>query len=73
MAKIDEKLTAVNLKAALWDTLQGLQSDRIEPGKGDAIAVQAREILRTVNTQLKVQSASGRKIPTEVIVFSEGE
>lgn len=73
MAKTSDNLTAVNLKAALWDTLQGLQNDTIEPGKGDAIAVQAREILRTVNTQLKVQSACGRKIPTEVIVFSEGE
>lgn len=72
MAKTDEKLTAVNLKAALWNTLQGLQSDSIEPGKGDSIPVQAREIIRTVNTQLKVQSACGRKIPTEVIEFSEG-
>jgi len=73
MATIIKELTAVNLKAALWDTLQGLQKDEIEPGKGDAIAVQAREILRTVNTQLKVQSACGRKIPTEVIEFSEGK
>lgn len=73
MATTTQELTAVNLKAALWDTLQGLQKDTIEPGKGDAIAVQAREILRTVNTQLKVQSACGRKIPTEVIEFSEGK
>lgn len=73
MAKTDEKLTAVNLKAALWETLHGLKADEIEPGKGDAIAVQAREIIRTVNTQLKIQSASGRKIPQEVLVFSEGE
>ena len=73
MAKTTEKLTAVNLKAALWETLHGLKSDEIEPGKGDAIAVQAREIIRTVNTQLKIQSASGRKIPQDVLVFSEGE
>ena len=73
MAKTtNEQLTAVNLKDALWTTLQGLQNDSVEPGKGDAIAVQAREILRTIKTQLMVQSACGRKIPTEVIVFSEG-
>lgn len=65
------KLNAVTLKDALWDTLQGLQDDRIEPGKGDSIATQAREILRTVNTQLKVASVTGRKVSQEVIDFAE--
>lgn len=67
------KLTAVTLKNALWETLQGIQSDSIEPGKGDSIATQAREILRTVNTQLKVASVTGRKVTQEVIDFSEQE
>lgn len=67
-----KNLNAVNLKEALWETLQGLQKDTIEPGKGDAIATQAREILRTVNTQLKVSSVTGRKVTQEVIDFSEG-
>lgn len=65
------KLTAIALKDSLWETLRGIQEDRIEPGKGDSIAVQAREILRTVNTQLKVSSASGRSVPKDVITFSE--
>lgn len=69
--KTQNKLTATALKESLWETLQGLQNDTIEPGKGDSIAVQAREILRTVNTQLKVSSASGRSVPIEVINFSE--
>lgn len=74
MAKNTEnKLTAVALKNALWATLQGLQNDSIEPGKGDSIATQAREILRTVNTQLKVASVTGRKVTQEVIDFSEQE
>lgn len=65
------ELTAVTLKNALWETLQGLQKDTIEPGKGDSIATQAREILRTVNTQLKVASVTGRKVTQEVIDFAE--
>lgn len=65
------KLTASALKDALWTTLQDLKSDKCEPGKADSIATQGREILRTVNTQLKVSAASGRAVPVEVIAFSE--
>lgn len=74
MAEIKKiELTATTLKQALWSTMQGLQNDSIEPGKGDSIATQGREILRTVNTQLKIASVSGRKVPQEVIDFSEQE
>lgn len=41
------------------------------PGQGDAIAAQAREILRTVKVQLQVAAQSKRNIPTEIIDFSE--
>lgn len=64
-------LTATNLKNALWDTLQDLRGERVQPGEGDAIACQAREILRTVKVQLQVAAQTNRKVPTEVIEFSE--
>ena len=67
-----KKLNAVNLKDALWDTLNGIKSGSIEPGQGDAIASQAREILRTTNTQLRITQMSKRQVPVEVINFSEG-
>jgi len=41
------------------------------PSRGDAIAGQAREILRTVKTQMQIASQSRRQIPTEIIEFSE--
>jgi hypothetical protein len=66
-------LSASNLKEALWSTLNSLKSKKITPGHGDAIASQAREILRTVRTQLLVSGQTGRPVPFEVIEFSEGQ
>jgi hypothetical protein len=71
MATKNQKLNAQNLKDVLWDTLTKVKSGEIEAGQADSIATQAREILRTVNTQLKVCSQSKRSVPQEVIHFSE--
>ena len=64
-------LTATNLKTALWETLQQLQLGDKKPAEGDAIASQAREIIRTVNTQLRISQQSNRNLPTSIIDFSE--
>lgn len=66
-----EKLTAVNLKNALWSTLKGLQTGAVQYTDADAIASQAREIIRTTNVQIKIAQASNRQLPEEVINFSE--
>lgn len=66
-----DKLSAVNLKNALWDTLKSIKSDTMLPAQGDAIAAQAREILRTVKVQLQVAAQSKRNVPTEIIDFVE--
>ena len=65
-------LTAVSLKNALWDTLTAIKSDAMQASQGDAIASQAREILRTVKVQLQVATQTKRRVPTEVIDFAEG-
>lgn len=67
----DKELTASNLKEVLWKTMQDLQSGEIQPGQGDAIASQAREILRTVRTQLAIVGQAKRSVPLDVITFSE--
>lgn len=64
-------LNASNLKGALWDTLNDLKAGAIQPGQGDAIAAQAREILRTVKVQLQVTAQSKRSVPADVIAFAE--
>lgn len=64
-------LSAISLKGALWDTLNQIKSDKMLPAQGDAIAAQAREILRTVKVQLQVSAQTKRHIPTDVIDFAE--
>jgi hypothetical protein len=66
-----KELNASNLKAALWDTLNDIKAGVIQPGQGDAIAAQAREILRTVKVQLQVTNQSKRSVPADVITFAE--
>ena len=65
------ELNASNLKGELWKTLQELRSGKIQPGHGDAIASQAREILRTVRTQLMVTQQARRPVPLDCINFAE--
>ena len=64
-------LTAQNLKQQLWHTLNDLRDRKVLPGNADAVAAQAREILRTVRTQLMVSGQTNRPVPIEVVEFSE--
>ena len=64
-------LTATALKNELWKTLNELRSGSIQADQGDAIAAQAREILRTVRTQLMVTSQAKRPVPADCLTFSE--
>jgi hypothetical protein len=65
------ELTAVNLKEALWQTLQSIKDNTMQPNQGDAIASQAREILRTVKVQLQIAGQTKRPVAAEVITFAE--
>ena len=71
MATDATELTATNLKGELWKTLAELRAGSMQPGQADAIASQAREILRTVKTQLQVTQQAKRVVPAEVISFVE--
>ena len=65
------ELNASNLKTALWETLNQVKAGDMQPGNADAIASQAREILRTVKVQLQVTQQSKRSVPADVIAFAE--
>lgn len=65
------ELTAVNLKRALWETLNGIKDSTMQANQGDAIATQAREILRTIKVQLQIAGQTKRTVPVEVINFAE--
>ena len=64
-------LNATNLKNALWETLNDIKTDKMQAAQGDAIASQAREILRTVKVQLQIAAHTKRSVPLEVIEFAE--
>lgn len=66
-------LNAVNLKNELWDTLQSVKCGKTTPATGDVVASQAREILRTVKTQLQVFSQAGESVSSELIDFAKPE
>lgn len=68
---MNKTLSAVNLKDALWKTLNDIKTDKIQANQGDAIASQAREILRTVKIQMQIAAHTKRSVPVEVIEFSE--
>lgn len=64
-------LSAVNLKNSLWETLNDIKTNKMQPGQGDAIASQAREILRTIKVQLQIAAHTKRSVPLDVIEFTE--
>lgn len=64
------KLTAQDLKDTLWETLNGIKDESIAPAMGDAIASQAREILKTVNVQLRIAQQANIKVPASLIDFA---
>ena len=66
-----QRLSAVNLKDALWETLNKIKADRIQANQGDAIASQAREILRTIKIQLQISGHTKRPVTLDVVEFSE--
>lgn len=66
-----KELNATSLKTALWETLNAVKDGTMQAGNADAVASQAREILRTVKVQLQVTQAAKRSVPTDIIVFAE--
>ena len=64
-------LTASGLKEVLWETLLDVKTEQMLPGRADAVASQAREILRTVKVQLQVSGQAKRGVPRDVIDFAE--
>lgn len=64
-------LSAESLKSELWDTLKRVKDGDMLPSHADAIASQAREILRTVKVQLQIAAQSKSQVPGALKAFSE--
>lgn len=70
---MSEQLNAVNLKNVLWETLQQVKSGKMTPGAADAVAAQAREILRATRTQLAIFNQAGEAVSSELIDFAKSK
>ncbi len=66
-----DALDAINLKNQLWDTLNRVKAGEVTAGSADAVAAQAREILRTVKTQLAIFQQAGKAVTSELIGFAK--
>jgi hypothetical protein len=64
-------LKASALRDVLWETLNDVRTNQMQANRADAVATQAREILRTIKTQLNVASAAKRGVPADIIKFAE--
>lgn len=69
-ARQQSDLNAIRLKDELWATLKGVQDGSITPANADSVATQAREILRTVKTQLQILDQANIGVPIELIEFA---
>lgn len=66
-----KKLNAMNLKQALWETLNAIKTGKLNPQKGGAIASQAREILRTVKVQSQILDKAKKEMTPELTGFAD--
>jgi hypothetical protein len=69
--KEEKRLYDIVYRASNLERMHDLKENNITPNRADAIASQAREILRTVNTQLRIASAGRRGVPESIVKFSE--
>lgn len=65
-----KNLNAVTLKQTLWETLNLVKEGKMEPSQADAVASQAREILRTTNTQMGIIGKIKAEVSDELKDFA---
>jgi hypothetical protein len=68
-----QKLNAVTLRNVLWETLNDVRENKMDPARADAIAAQSREILRSAKIQLTILSQANIPVTTDLIVFADGK
>jgi len=70
---MDLKLSAVNLKNILWETLNQLKNKEIDVREADSIAIQAREIIRVNSSQVEICDLANLDLPDEIKEYAGGK
>jgi hypothetical protein len=63
------ELSASALKNVLWETLQDLRVEEVDPKTANAVAAQARTIASIVKIQLQVAKMSGKSPNATTVKF----
>jgi hypothetical protein len=61
-----------DLKDSLWSTLQDLKKKKTNAATANAVAAQAREIMRIVKMEVQVTAMSGQKPGKKMLEFTGG-
>lgn len=65
-----DKLNAVTLREQLWETLNEVKSNKLDPATADAIASQSREILRSFKVQLSILGHAKKQVTKDMLDFA---
>lgn len=63
----NEKFSATALRDVLWETIRDLREDKIGREEAEVIAVNAREIVRVIATQLDATKYEQQRIDPELM------
>lgn len=64
------EFTSEDLKNQLWRTLKEVRARRVDSKVANAVAIQAREIMRVVRAELQVSIMLGQKPTKNTLVFT---
>ena len=66
-----EVLSAKSLKDILWYNIRGIRDGSVQSTQADSMAAQAREILKTIRTELEINKQSGMPVSETLKSFPE--
>lgn len=70
MKSRQNELNAVTLKTMLWNTMHQLRLGKVSAMTANAVATQAREILRAARFQMDVMNKPTKKVSAELQRFA---
>lgn len=67
---MNEKLTALTLRNALWDVFQKTRHGEMAPGTCLALSSAGMTTIRSVRVQLQTAFQAGRQVPADALEFA---
>ena len=71
MAKV--KLSGKALKEELWSSLQDIRKGKMTSTDAHAVSSNAKEIIRTIRTELQILNQAKQSVTDDLLDFTEGK